>query len=172
MAFKPGTYKGEYDDVLALFGIRNAIHSGETGLPHRVSGAPEGVWHPGAVGWKAGMSATLLKRQVEAEGGYAILEINFNTSLENAAYSFFDVPGETAGTRIESFRTMINLFKMSVKMGDIEVLNLDKTREKMEKYYSERTEIELQHAQRRKEINIELQDIERRMTELYVEYHG
>lgn len=171
IAFKNGKYRAEYDEIIVKYGIKNAIHNGETGLALRIDGQPEGVWHPGVVGWKAGMSATLLKRSVESEGGYALLEINFNNSPDNSAYSYFEIEGESQNERIDSFRKMINLFKSSVKSKDIEVLTAEETRAKIEKYYSERTVIELENAEKRKELNDQIADIERQMTELYHEYH-
>ena len=171
ISFKNGKYRSEYDEIIAKYGIRNAIHNGESGLAIRVDVQPEGIWHPGVVGWKAGMSATLLKRSVEAEGGYALLEINFNNSADNSAYSYFEIEGESENERIDSFRKMVNLFKSSIKSGAIEVLTTEEVRAKVEKYYSERTVIELEHAERRKELLAEIADLERQMTELYYEYN-
>lgn len=171
LSFKNGKYRAEYDAIIAEYGIKNVIHNGESGLAIRVEGQPEGIWHPGVVGWKAGMSATLLKRSVESEGGYALLEINFNNSPDNSAYSYFEIEGESENERIDSFRKMVNLFKTSVKSGAIEVLTTEEVRAKVEKYYSERTVIELEHAERRRELLAEISDIERQMTELYYEYN-
>ena len=169
--FKEGVYKIEYDEVIVQYGIVNAIHHNEDpSLPVRETTEPTGVWHPGCVGWKAGMSATLLKRQIEAEGGYGFLEINFDNSLENTAYSYFEVEGEKINERYESFRKMVSLFKDSMRNGSIEVLNTENTRAKVEKYYSERTSVELEFSQRREQINVELVEIERQMTALYYEY--
>ena len=170
--FKNGKYRAEYDQIILSYGIENAIHNGETGLAIRIAGQPEGVWHPGVVGWKAGMSATLLKRSVESEGGYALLEINFNNSPDNSAYSYFEIEGEGTNVRIDSFRKMINLFKTSVQSKNIEILTTEEVRAKVEKYYSELSVIEIEHAQRRKEINDEIAEIDRQMAELYYEYYG
>ena len=174
MAFKEGVYRLEYDDVLVKYGIVNAIHHNEIEIyPHIERTDPTGtVWHPGSVGWKAGMSATLLKRQIEADGGYAILEISFDNSASNTVYSYFEIEGEEPNVRADSFRTMVNLFKSSMRSGNVEVLNMENTRKKVERYYSERTVIELEHAQRRAEINSQLADIERQMTKLYYDYKG
>ena len=172
VVFKNGAYKLSYDEVLESFGILNAIHSGEEELPQKVSGAPEGVWHPGRAGWKSGVVASRLKRQVESEGGYALLEINFDNSEENTSYSFSDIPGEVEGMRLESFKTMVNLFKTSIKRGDIRVLDLETTREAMEKYYRDCEEMEQKNAQRIKDINAEISEIDRSMTELYSQYFG
>jgi outer membrane murein-binding lipoprotein Lpp len=172
VAFKNGVYRSEYDAVLEAHGIRNAIHNGEGGLAIRVEGDPEGIWHPGIVGWKAGMSATLLKRSVESEGGYALLEINFIATAENSAYSYFEIEGEEANTRLDSFRKMITLFKTSVNSKNIEVLTVEETRAKVEKYYSERTVIEIENAQKRAELNAQIAEVERQMTELYYEYNS
>ena len=174
MAFKDGVYRLEYDDVLVKYGIVNAIHHNEIDIyPHIERTDPTGtVWHPGSVGWKAGMSATLLKRQIEADGGYAILEISFDNSTSNTVYSYFEIEGEEANVRADSFRTMVNLFKSSMRSGNVDVLNMENTRKKVEKYYSERTIIELEHAQRRAEINAQLAEIERQMTKLYYDYKG
>ena len=171
ISFKNGKYRSEYDEIIAKYGIKNAIHNGESGLAIRVDVQPEGIWHPGVVGWKAGMSATLLKRSVEAEGGYALLEINFNSSADNSAYSYFEIEGESENERIDSFRKMVNLFKSSSKAGAIEVLTTEEVRAKVEKYYSERTIVEIEHAEKRKELLAEIADLERQMTELYYEYN-
>lgn len=169
--FKNGCYRDEYDEIILEYGLENALHNGETGIPLIEDTQPSGVWHPGVVGWKAGMSATYLKRNVEAEGGYALLEINFITSTENSACSYFEIEGEAENTRLDSFRKMINLFKSSVNSKDIEVLTTEEVRARREKYYSELTVIEIEYAERRKEINAQIAEIERQMTELYHEYH-
>ena len=169
MAFKSKTFKLEYDEILLQYGIKNALHGDDAGLPIRVQTEPTGVWHPGYIGWKASGSS-LLKRQVEGEGGYALFEISF--SQDNSATAYFDVSGETEGARAESFRKMINLFKSSVRSGAVEVLSTEQTRAKVEKYYSERSSIEIENAQARQQINAEIAEIERQMTELYHEYNG
>ena len=169
MAFKSKTFKLEYDEILLKYGIKNALHGDDAGLPIRVQTEPTGVWHPGYIGWKASGSS-LLKRQVEGEGGYALFEISF--SQDNSATAYFDVSGETEGARAESFRKMINLFKSSVRSGAVEVLSTEQTRAKVEKYYSERSSIEIENAQARQQINAEIVEIERQMTELYHEYNG
>ena len=169
--FKNGYYRDEYDEIILEYGLENALHNGETGIPLIEDTKPSGVWHPGVVGWKAGLSATYLKRNVEAEGGYALLEVNFITSTENSACSYFEIEGEDANTRLDSFRKMINLFKSSVNSKDIEVLTTEEVRAKREKYYSELTVIEIEYAERRKELNAQIAEIEHQMTELYHEYH-
>ena len=169
MAFKSKTFKLEYDEILLKYGIKNALHGDDAGLPIRVQTEPTGVWHPGYIGWKASGSS-LLKRQVESDGGYALFEISF--SQENSSTAYFDVSGETEGARSESFRKMINLFKSSVKSGAVEVLSTEETRAKVEKYYSERSSIEIENAQARQQINAEIAEIERQMTALYHEYNG
>ena len=172
VAFKNGKYMSEYDTVLEAHGIKNAIHNGETGLSIREDKRPDGIWHPGIVGWKAGMSATLLKRSVEVEGGYALLEINFIADSENSAYSYFELVGEDANTRLDSFRKMITLFKTSVNSKNIEILTIEQTRAKVEKYYSERTVIEAENAAKREELNAQIAELERQITALYHEYHS
>lgn len=170
--FKNGKYSGEYDELILSYGIENAIHNGETGLAVRIEGQPEGVWHPGVLGWKAGPSATKLKNNVRDLGGYALFEINFNNSTDNSACSYFEIEGEGANVRLKSFKTMINLFKTMIDTDEMEVLTTDEARARLETYYSELTTGELEQAQRRKEIDEEIAEIERRMTELYYEYYG
>ena len=169
IAFKSKTYKLEYDELLLQYEIENVLHGDDAGLPIRVSTQPTGVWHPGYIGWKANGSS-LLKRQIESEGGYALFEISF--SAENSATAYFDVSGESEGARSESFRKMINLFKSSVKSGAVEVLSTEAVRAKVEKYYNERSSIEVENAQQRQELNAEIAEIDRQMTELYREYYG
>ena len=169
--FKAKTYSPDYDETVLAHGIKNVIHAGDGGLSIRVDGEPGDVWKVGYVGWQAGMSATLLKRSVESEGGYAFLAINFVANEENSAYSYFVLEGEDENKRIDSFRKMVNLFKTSIRSGSIEVLSTEAVRAKVTKYYSERTVIELEYDQRRKDINAELAEIERQMTALYAEYH-
>ena len=55
---------------------------------------------------------------------------------------------------------------------NIEILTTEEVRAKVEKYYSELSVIEIEHAQRRKEINDEIAEIDRQMAELYYEYYG
>ena len=169
MAFKSKTFKLEYDEILLKYGIKNALHGDDAGLPIRVQTEPTGVWHPGYIGWKASGSS-LLKRQVEGEGGYALFEISF--SQDNSATAYFDLSGETEGARTESFRKMINLFKSSVESGTVEVLSTEQTRSKVEKYYADLSLSRLESEQKRQQINEKIADIDRQITELYHVYNG
>ncbi len=168
IVFKDKTYSITYDELLISYGLENAVHNGEGGLSIRIDCVPEGVWHPGVRGWKDQPRVTQLKTEVEEKGGYLLFEINFKFSNDNTVYSYFDKQGDTESSR---FVTMIKLFKESVKDEKIEILATDEVRDKVETYYSELTDEEILYLQRRAEINAQINEVERQMTELYHEYH-
>ena len=171
MVFKSGYYRVSYDEVIAAYGIKNAIHNGEEGLSVRETTEPKEMWHPGVIGWKAGTTANKLKRTIEDEGGYALFEINFNNAKDNSACTFIPLEGEGQNARVESFKTMANLFKTSISNGDIEVLSIDTVRAKVERYYGEMTVEERANEERRKAIDEEIAEIERQITDLYYQYN-
>ena len=169
--FKSGSYMVSYDEILESYGIKNAIHNGESGLAVRETTEPDGMWHPGVVGWKAGLSANKLKNTIVDDGGYALFEINFNNASDNFACSFIPLEGEISSGRVESFKTMASLFKKLISDGDIEVLSIDTVRAKVERYYNEMTVEERANEERRKAINDEIADIDRQITELHYQYY-
>ena len=171
VVFKSGTYKLEYDELLHANGIENAIQSGDEALPTRESTEPVGVWHPGYIGWKAS-GRTNLKLTIEKDGGYALFEICFNNSPENTVTSYFELPGESANSRTEAFKKMVNLFKTSIEAGDIEVIGTDEVRAKVEKYYGDLSDSDKENMQLRRELNEQIAEIDRQMTQLYHEYFG
>lgn len=169
--FKSGYYRISYDEVLEQYGIKNAIHNGENGLPLRETTEPDGMWHPGIIGWKAGLSANKLKNTIVDDSGYALFEINFNNASDNYSCSFIPLEGEIKNGRIESFKTMSSLFKKHISDGDLEVLSIETVRAKVERYYREMTVEERANEERRKAINEEIAEIDRQITELHYKYN-
>ena len=169
--FKNGTYKLEYDELLLANGIKNAIQSGDAGLPTRESTEPDGIWHPGYIGWKAS-GRTNLKLTIEKDGGYALFEISFNNSPENTVTSYFELEGESENSRTDAFKKMVNLFKTSIEAGDIEVIGTDEVRAKVEKYYGDLSDSDRENIEIRRQLNEQIADIDRQMTQLYHEYFG
>lgn len=172
--FEKEKYLSEYDTVLTEYGIENAIHSGEERLPIVESQMPDGVWHPGFIGWRTYNTSTKLKASIETVGGYALFRIDFNTSNDGVATSFYPIPGESeaSGNRVDVFKRMINSFKSSIDNGKITVDNVDDVRSIYLEHVTDRINKETYAANRRAEINAELSSIEKQITDLYSEYYG
>ena len=170
--FAENSYTQTYDQFLADYGIENAVHSGEEDLHYIDKSEPVGVWHPGRIGWRWIGKSTSLKKNVEADNGYALFEVGFDNSEESSRTSFFPIEGDSGdGNRVTVFTNMINTFKASIASGKIEVYNIDDTRDRVENYYTLRKEIETKNAIRREQIDAQLDEISRSITELYNEYH-
>lgn len=170
--FAEDSYSQSYDQLLLECGIENAVHSGEEDLHYIEKNEPEGVWHPGRIGWRWIGKSTSLKKNVEADNGYALFEVGFDNSEESSRTSFFPVEGDASDSnRVSVFANMIKTFKTSVAAGKIEVYNIDDTRERVENYYTLRKAMETENDKKRAEIELQLDEISRRITELYNEYH-
>jgi hypothetical protein len=176
MVFAYGTYSSEYDATLLMHGIENAVHSGEENLSYIESADPDGVWHPGRIGWRcigsSANSSTQLKNDVEADGGYALFEIGFDNSPEKYETSFFPVAGnEQDADRVGKFRNMIASFKQSVKNGRMVVDHVGNARDTFDSCYESRARAEEDSKLRLAKIEEELDKIRRQMTDLYNQYH-
>ena len=176
VVFAYGTYSSECDATLLSHGIGNAVHSGEENLTYVEGSDPDGVWHPGRIGWRcigsSTNSSTQLKNDVEANGGYALFELGFDNSAEKYETSFFPVAGnEQDADRVDKFRKMIASFKQSVIKGRIAVDTVGNVREVFDSCYEARARAEEESQLRLLQIEQELEDIRHRMTELYNQYH-
>ena len=169
LIFKENTYSPDYDAVLLDHGIENAIHHGENEMPLIENTVPDGVWHPGSVAWKSGMPATILRRSIETDGGYGFLEISFAPVEDSGYYAYSEYKGEE-NVRLSSFEKMISVISTSVKNGDVEVLSPDDTRYKVEKYYIDGVDIDIEYEKKKASLEAELKEIEKRIDELYREY--
>lgn len=165
IAFKAKTYLKSYDALLGEYGIVNAVHSGEEGLDIIEVNEPDGVWHPGRVGWIASNSGTL-KQYVETNSGYALFEIGFDTSVPQTSYYT-----SSGGTNVSRLEKMLGIFRDSIAAGKVEVLDIDGTREKVLQYNLILRDKEAYIEARTAELDAEIQKIERKITDLYYEYH-
>lgn len=166
--FAAGAYSEEYDDTLLSYGIENAIH-GEGGRLELVEKtAPDGVWHPGYIGWKRSGSKGF-KEGIENDCGYALFEIDFDSSVDKQDSSYFPV-GDSDSDRLDAFDRMLEFFRQSAIAGTLEVCDVDYARAEMSAYYARRAAAEAESALRLEEIEAELADVQRRITELYNQY--
>ena len=172
LMFKKDTYLASYEDILEESSIKNVIHSGDGDMKIVESTEPDGIWHPGYIGWRWVGTSTRLKSSIVADGGYALFEIAFNNAEEHTHTSYFPIEGEVNDSnRPKVFQNMMLNFVNSIEAGEIEVLNIEDTRARVEQYYVDRAECEAANDIRREEIKAEIQEIERKMTELYEEYY-
>ena len=172
LMFKKDTYLSSYDALLSESGIENVIQSGDDDMKIVESTEPLGVWHPGYIGWRWVGTSTRLKSTIISDGGYALFEIAFNNAEEHTHTSYFPIEGEVNDSnRTRVFQNMMTNFINSIEAGEIEVLNIEDTRAKVEAYYVARAEREAANEIRREQIKDEIQEIERQMTLLYDEYH-
>ena len=170
--FAEEAYSLSYDSVLAEYGIENAVHSGEANLAYIEKSEPDGIWHPGRIGWRWIGKSTLLKKAVETESGYALFEVGFDNSESAVRTSFFPIAGDSGDSnRVSIFGNMMQSFKSSVAAGDIEVYNITDTRARVCAYYEERRNIEAENESRREQLNSQIHRIEAEITELYNQYH-
>lgn len=171
--FAKGSYDTSCDEMLTRYGIKNAVHSGEGDLKYIEKTAPDGVWHPGRIGWRWLGESTRLKKSIEANDGYALFEICFTNSWENTHTSFYAIEGdaETDEQRKDKFYSMLQSFRESIAAGEIEVRNIDDTRARFTEYFDKLALLESEKEKRLAEIESLINDVTRRMTELYNEYY-
>ena len=172
LIFASGTYSAEYDDVLLSYGIENAIHSGENELAYIEETRPDGVWHPGRIGWRCFGTSTRFKEMVEEDGGYALFEIGFDNSPSKSETSFFPVEGADGDSdRVEVFARMVTSFKESISEGKISVGSIETVRSETELYHSAKEAAEAANAERVAKIDAEIAAIQKKITDLYNEYN-
>jgi len=173
LMFETGKYLAEYDTLLTQYGIENIIHAGDTGLPIVEAANPDGAWHPGYMGWRTYNKSTKLKASIETVGGYAVFRIAFDNSAENVTTSFYGIPGESTanGVREEVFERMLDSFKKSIDNGTITVENIENARDLYRNYMTEKINKKTYTAEKRAELEAELASVEKKITELYDEYH-
>lgn len=171
--FAGGVYTKAFDEILLQHGIENAVHSGEEELRYIEQSNPDGVWHPGRIGWRWLGESTRLKQRVETDCGYALFEINFGRSAEDSRTSFFSIDGESENDeqRRDKFGRMLNSFRASIEAGKIEVCRIEDTRAKFELYFERLALLTAEKEKRLAEIDSLINDVTRRMTELYDEYY-
>ena len=166
--------EGVYETTLESFGIENLLHDYENRDDLVSSDRPEGVWHSGVLGWRDLTRSTRIKRAVEASGGYASFIVTFDNSPENYDTSFIPIEGESTlnGERREVFSRMLDKFKDSIMYDKIGVVGIDEAREKCNTYhdtkdgYLENSDIRIA------ELDLLIQDADKRLFELYQEYYG
>lgn len=171
--FASGVYTKAFDEILLQHGIENAVHSGEEELRYIEQSNPDGVWHPGRIGWRWLGESTRLKQRVETDYGYALFEINFGRSAEDSRTSFFSIDGESENDeqRREKFERMLNSFRTSMEAGKIDVCRIEDTRTRFELYFERLAVLTEEKEKRLAEIDSLINDVTRRMTELYNEYY-
>ena len=171
--FASGVYTKAFDEILLQHGIENAVHSGEEELRYIEQSNPDGVWHPGRIGWRWLGESTRLKQRVETDCGYALFEINFGRSAEDSRTSFFSIDGESENDeqRREKFERMLNSFRTSMEAGKIDVCRIEDTRTRFELYFERLAVLTEEKEKRLAEIDSLINDVTRRMTELYNEYY-
>ena len=171
--FASGVYTKAFDEILLQHGIENAVHSGEEELRYIEQSNPDGVWHPGRIGWRWLGESTRLKQRVETDYGYALFEINFGRSAEDSRTSFFSIDGESENDeqRREKFERMLNSFRTSMEAEKIDVCRIEDTRTRFELYFERLAVLTEEKEKRLAEIDSLINDVTRRMTELYNEYY-
>ena len=176
LVFAYGAYSSECDETLLSRGIKTAVHSGEEGLSYVDASRPDGIWHPGRIGWRcvgaSANSSTKLKDKVETDGGYALFEIGFDNSSDKYETTFFPVAdNEQDADRVDKFRNMVSSFKQSVRKGRISVDGIGDTRAAFESHYVSRANAEESNRLRLAQIEQELTVIRQQITDLYNQYH-
>lgn len=173
IVFEEGTYTVIYDGLLSGYGIETVMHDGNNDFGIIASEKPEGTWHAGIIGWRDLLRSTRLKNAIENNEGYAAFKISFDNIEENYATSFYPIDGESTanGIRTDVFIRMINNFKKSVRNGNIHVEGIEGSRQKIIDYFDDEVKYRAEVDARVEEIDILIEDVDRRISELYDEYY-
>ena len=165
---------GVYDAALDGFGIENLLHDYENRDDLVSADRPEGVWHSGVLGWRDLTRSTRIKRTIEAGGGYASFMITFDNSPDNYDTSFFGIEGESNanGERRVVFSRMLDKFRDSIKYNKIDVVGISEARARTVNYHDIKDGYLTYSDLRIKELDVLVQDADRRLFELYQEYYG
>lgn len=164
----------EYESVLLKHGIESVLRDDTVNHEIVTTDYPEGVWYSGVLGWRDLYRSTRIKNKVEAEGGYASFMVSFDNSKENFSTSFYPLESEnvSTGTRLASFERMLLRYRESIKSGKIEVLGIAEARARMKNYYDSKEAYIVRSAARIKELDLMIEDVDRRLYELYREFYG
>ena len=171
--FEKDSYSEDYDALLLEWGIENAVHSGNTDYGIVEKKNPDGVWHPGYVGWRNLKKSTRLKSSIESNGGYSAFRIVFDNSPENAETAYYHIPDESTsnGTREQVFEKMMLSFKKSNEAGTIKVMTIEGSREAAAAHFRGVEEYREYAKDRIAEIDAKIVSVEARILDLYDKYH-
>ena len=67
--FERETYRAEYDELLAEYGLKVVVHHQEDGLQALATQTEEGIWHIGAWGWNQTNARNSMEQAVEEGAG-------------------------------------------------------------------------------------------------------
>ena len=164
----------EYESASIKYGIRNILRDDTVHNDLIASHYPEGIWCPGILGWRDLRRSTRVKNAVENNGGYSTFKINFDNSQENFDTSFYSIDGESTlnGVREDVFAKMLLKFRTSIAQGLIEVVGIDEARERTKNYYDAKENYLINSEIRTAELDVLIEDVDRRIVELYNEYFG
>ena len=162
----------QYESVLEKYGIQTVLSDDTVNNDIVETDKPDGVWHPGIIGWRDLNRSTRVKKNVESSLGYAAFMISFDNSKDNYDKSFYAIDGEDTlnGVREAVFVRMLNNFRKSIKAGNVEVVGVDTARTRMTNYYNAKELYNVESAARIAELNVMIDEAERELFELYVEY--
>ena len=171
--FENDAYSPDCDALLLERGIENAVHSGIEDYSIVEKTDPDGVWHPGYVGWRNLKKSTRLKSAIEANGGYSAFRIVFDNSPENFDTAYYHIEGESVsnGAREQVFGKMMSSFKKSVEAGTISVMTIEESRNAAEAHFRGVEEYQEYAKTRIAEIDAEIASVEKKILELYDKYH-
>lgn len=165
IAFAPQRYAIEYDKLLAEYGIECVIHHGENNRPIIDRSCEEGeIWHPGMISWNTvGVSSNLLSNLM-INGGMAMFEVNFSGGNE----ILFD---HTNQYRTASFERMLNTFEMNIVKDELVITSVRRARDGRSFYLKLKEESLEEIAERRIEIGLQIDAINREIDEIYEKYN-
>ena len=163
----------EYESVLTSHCIESVLRDDTVNQSIVSKDYPEGIWYSGVLGWRDLYRSTRIKNKVEQEGGYASFMISLDNSEGNYNVSFYALEGESTvgGTRHDSFNRMLLKYREAISAGRIEVLGIAEARTRMRNYYDSKDIYLVESAERIKELDLMIDDVERRLIELYREYY-
>ncbi len=179
IAFATNTYTDEYASILAENGIVNIIHNGDLDMKILNEELPGDRWYPGYIGWnnrsKYGGSVRL-KESTETSGGYSLFAIKFHQheddDLKNTAYYPIGAQASEFKDDVNSFARMVEKFKISMSISNINVTTVEAAREGRTEYFELYDKMATEGANRKVELEGEVREVEKRMSELYTKYFG
>ncbi len=165
LMFKGMTYSLDYDEYLKSEGIVHALHHGEDELPFIEKNVTGDVWHPGVVGWNMRGYANAMLNEILGDGGAGFYEVNFTDTTGDILFDYEDYD------RASAFGRMIDVFEKLMGTDELDVTDFDSAWEGRKQYVDLREEVLDDVEKRRREIVLEIEEIDKEINEIYLKYY-
>lgn len=136
--FFSDSYSSDFDFLLEEYGITSAMHRGDGGFPFIERESPEGMWHPGVLGWNTSKTANFMLQAALNSGGYFIYVTGTTEKGTDGLYpTISDGIANNEDAALASFVRMLNTFASYVAKDELRVLTVEEAKEFRREYLVE-----------------------------------